>query len=337
MTISPEAGQGEVLSTFPAVDLGSFLEGTVDERRRIADRIDRICRSIGFLIIDNHGVPPQVCDRAWAAAREFFDLPIERKLELRSDDSRCPRGYFPMAEETLARSRGVETPPDPKECFSSGPLAAPAGHAQTTNFDFFYGENSWPEEPEGFRRAWTDYYRAMEHLGSQIMQMLASALQVNKDYFSEFHSHHLSALRALNYPATTAGLLPDQQRAGAHSDYGSVTILKPDSSVGGLEVQTPSGGWIAAPVVADSFIVNIGDLMARWTNDRWISTLHRVVEPAISQGDPTPRRQSIAYFMNPNYDARISAIPTCVNPGEDPRHPPVSAGKFLIEKFTSAL
>jgi isopenicillin N synthase-like dioxygenase len=337
MSRSTQSRPGKADSEIPTIDLGSFLHGADNKKRQVAAQLDRICRSIGFLIIDNHGVSPGVCDRAWTAAKEFFDLSLEQKLELRSDDPKCPRGYFPVAEESLAKTRGTETPPDPKECFSSGPLSAPATRAGTADFDFFYGENRWPEKPEGFREAWEDYYHAMEQLGSQIMQMLATALRVDKDYFAEFHSHHLSALRALNYPATSGDLLPGQQRAGAHSDYGSVTILKPDPSIGGLEVQLPSGDWISAPAVADAFIVNIGDLMARWTNDRWISTLHRVTSPAKSPGDPAPRRQSIAYFMNPNFDARISAIPTCLDSGEKPLYPAIPAGEYLVQKFTSAL
>ena len=168
------------------------------------------------------------------------------------------------------------------------------------------------------------------------MQMLALALQLDADYFVEFHTHHLGALRALNYPSMTNEFLPGQQRAGAHSDYGSVTILKPDPSVGGLEVQLPSGEWLAAPTVENAYVVNIGDLLARWTNNRWVSTLHRVVDPAGNSGGHSARRQSIAYFMNPNPDARIKAIPTCVDTGEPTNYAPVFAGRYLAGKFSSA-
>ncbi len=166
----------------------------------------------------------------------------------------------------------------------------------------------------------------MESLGASIMRLLATALELDEDFFAPFHSHHISALRGINYPAMPAA--DCESRAGAHSDYGSVTILKADPKVGGLEVKTPDGDWIRAPSLDDGFIVNIGDLMAHWTNNRWVSTLHRVVAP---HGEPVPRRQSLAYFMNPNYDAEISVLPNCGS-----RSDAITAGQYLIDKFRSA-
>lgn len=331
-----KTGRDAVESEIPTIDLAAFLAGTEGERRLIADRVDQICRAIGFLIIKHHGFSQEISDTAWSAARAFFDLPLDAKLEARSEKPGCPRGYFPVNEESLARTRGIAAPPDLKESYSSGPLSAPAGHGTTGNFDFFYGPNIWPVEPGNFREAWMDYYRALQYLGSQVMRLLASALRLTDDYFVKFHTHELSALRALNYPSTNDTFLPGQQRAGAHSDYGSVTILKPDPSVPGLEIRLPSGKWIAAPLVSDAFIVNVGDLMARWTNDRWVSTLHRVAHPDNSAGNPTPRRQSIAYFMNPNYDAEIRAIRTCLPAGGTATYAPVLAGEYLITQFRSA-
>jgi isopenicillin N synthase-like dioxygenase len=322
---------------FPSVDLQSFLTGTPKERRKIADDVDEICRSIGFLIIEQHGVPQRICDHAWSVARCFFDLPLDEKVAAQASDSSCPRGYFPVERESLGKTLGVPAPPDRKEAFSIGPLVAPDGHSDNRDFDFFYGPNIWPQNPADLQHALIDYYMAMELLGAQLMQLLAAALRIDDDYFVPFHTHHLSALRALNYPSIEGTLLPGQRRAGAHSDYGTVTILNPDPNVGGLEVRLPSGDWMSAPLVANGFIVNIGDLMARWTNDRWVSTLHRVVVPIGEDGAPSPRRQSIAYFMNPNDDAEINAIPTCLENEESPKYPAVSAGQYLIEKFNSAI
>lgn len=324
----------ENTSEIPAIDLGAFFGGTEAHKETIAAEVDEICQSIGFLVVDNHGVPAETIDRAWTAAKAFFDLPLARKLELHSNDPACPRGYFPFAEESLAKTRGVESPPDRKEAFSSGPLAPPEEHAPTADFEFFYGANAWPASLPGFRQAWVDYYRAMEDLGARIMQLLARALNLEEEYFAPFHGHHLGALRALNYPASPAAENTALLRAGAHSDYGTVTILKPDPRVGGLEVQLPSAKWIQAPAVTESFIVNLGDLMARWTNDRWISTVHRVTDGAAS--GEVPRRQSIAYFMNPNYDAEIAAIPTCLGADETPQYEPTLAGEYLVRKFTDA-
>lgn len=320
-----------------AVDLRSFLHGSPTERRQLAAEVDDIFRSTGFLIIEHHEVSDEVCSAAWSAAQAFFDLPLAEKVASQSADTSCPRGYFPVEQESLGKTRGVPAPPDRKEAFSIGPLVAPEGHDDSPDFDFFYGPNIWPQNPPELQRALIDYYMAMELLGAQLMQLLAAALGIDEDFFVPFHTHHLSALRTLNYPPVPDALLPGQRRAGAHSDYGTVTILKPDPQVGGLEVRLPSGDWVSAPLVADGFIVNVGDLMARWTNDRWVSTLHRVVDPAGNDGVPSPRRQSIAYFMNPNDDAQISAIPTCIRKGQAAKYPPVSAGQYLIGKFSSAI
>lgn len=318
----------------PVVDLGAFLSGTSDERLKLAHRVDEICRSIGFLIIKNHDVPKNICDRAWASAKTFFEQTSAEKNAAYSDDPACPRGYTPIEGEALGKTLGIEAPPDRKELFSIGSFMPPAGHHEDKNFHFFYGPNIWPQSPLNFREYWTAYYLAMELLGAQIMQLLAAALGLEDSFFVKYHTHHISALRSQNYPSLSGDLLPGQLRAGAHSDYGTVTILNADPDVGGLEVKSPSGNWITAPTIEDAFIINIGDLMARWSNDRWVSTLHRVVDPVGVPGNPTAKRQSMAYFMNPNYDANIEAIPTCVAEGTSPLYPPVRAGQYLVDKFT---
>ena len=325
----------QVDTLIPSVELGAYDNGSRRERRLIARDVDKACRSTGFLVVTDHGVPPDVVDNAWHAASNFFELPLEQKLAASADDPGCPRGYFPVESETLAKTRGITTLPDRKECFSSGPLSPPADVAGCEHADFFYGSNLWPQDPPGFRDAWIACYREMETLGARIMALLAHALDLEGDFFVAFHRHHLSALRALNYPPNASGAGTGQPRAGAHSDYGSLTILKPDPAVGGLEIRPPGGDWTPAPVVTDAFIVNIGDLLARWTNDRWVSTLHRVSDAGLDSA--APRRQSIAYFMNPDYDARIETIATCLDSAGGSRYGPVSAGEYLMQKFSAAL
>ncbi len=319
--------------TIPTIDLSAFLSGSKEERKVIARQVDRICGSIGFLIIQNHRVDRAIIDRAWSMAQDFFNLPLEKKLQVHPADPECPRGYFPPQSETLAKSRGIDTPPDRKETFSSGALCAPAEVDYGEYFDFFYGRNAWPAEPVGFRDAWVGYYHSMAKLGADVMQLFAAALDLPTDYFARFHTHHISALRANHYPRVTDAALPDQERAGAHSDYGSVTILRPDPDVGGLEIKLPSGQWHAAPLIEDSFIINIGDMLARWTNDRWVSTLHRVVDPEAG----SQPRLSIAYFQVPNFDAVIRCIPTCIATDEKERYSPVDAGPYLMGRFRSTV
>ena len=167
----------------PVVDLGAFLSGTSDERLKLAHRVDEICRSIGFLIIKNHDVPKNICDRAWASAKTFFEQTSAEKNAAYSDDPACPRGYTPIEGEALGKTLGIEAPPDRKELFSIGSFMSPAGHHEDKNFHFFYGPNIWPQSPLNFREYWTAYYLAMELLGAQIMQLLAAALGLEDNFF----------------------------------------------------------------------------------------------------------------------------------------------------------
>jgi isopenicillin N synthase-like dioxygenase len=320
----------------PSIDLGAFLTRTDKEQQVIAANVDEICKSIGFLIIEQHGVPKNIIDNAWSTTTAFFDLPLEQKLKSKSPDPTCPRGYFPFAAEALAKSLGVDTPPDIKESFGIGPLRAPQIAMPEDDFEFHYGDNLWPVSPAELRTTLITYFTAMESLGSQVLRLLAAALNLPHEYFERFHTHPMCALRCLNYPASDEPQLPNQKGAGEHSDYGSITLLKPDPMVAGLEIKLPSGQWAAAPRVKDAFIVNIGDMMARWTNDRWVSTLHRVISPGTTKSGAS-RRQSMAFFHNTNYDAEIECIPTCLDVGEQQKYGTVQAGHYLAERFTSAV
>ena len=324
------------MPTISAVDLGSFIEGSEQEQRRIAAEVDEICRHTGFLIVKNHGIPQEVIDTAWAAARAFFDLPLEQKLTVKSPYQGCPRGYFPMASEALAKSLGVETPPDIKESLAIGTLRAPEREVPADPLEFHYGRNLWPDNPQGIRDALTAYMLEAQALGDRLLQLFAAALSLPQDYFVESHNDAMCAMRCLNYPAVDEAPLANQKGAGEHADYGSITILKSDPEVPGLEVRLPSGEWISAPLVPDGFIVNIGDMMARWTNDRWVSTMHRVISPG-QEGGGTSRRQSIAFFYNGSFDAELSCIPTCLEAGATPKYGSVEAGEYLKQRFSAAL
>lgn len=319
-------------SAFPVFDLARFAGAGGSERRALGAEVDRICRQTGFLAVAGHGVPSVVIDAVWAKARAFFDLPAEVKLAARVPYPGYPYGYLPPQAEALAKSRNVETPPDLKESFNGGPPTAPPGLADPEALAFCYAPTIWPDEPAGFVTAWQAYYRAMEDLAARIMRVFAVALDLPEGFFEPFIDRPISALRALNYPEPREPPLPGQLRAGAHSDYGSLTILLPEAAPGGLEIRSPDGGWHPVPVVPGAFVVNIGDLMARWTNDRWVSTLHRVVNPPADAAGSV-RRQSLAFFHQPNWEAEIACLPGCLGRGEAPRYPPVRSGPYLMSKF----
>ena len=289
---------------------------TVDLSRADAKLVDAVCRDTGFLAIVGHGFPEDVLEAAWRAARAFFDLPRAVKMGVAMPYAGYPYGYAPLCEEALARSLGDTTPPDLKETFSIGPEATWSGgkHAPL-----------WPKEPTELEAVLRRYFQEMGRLAARVMAVFATALELPSDFFASKIDQHASALRILNYPALEAEPLPGQLRAGAHSDYGSLTIVFAEPGSRGLQIRSLDGTWREVPIQKGAFIVNVGDLLARWSNDRWVSTVHRVV------CEPEPR-QSMAFFHLPNWDAEIACIP-----GEPARYEPVTAGKHLMSKFERAV
>ena len=320
-------------AAFPVFDLSRFEKAAPEERRKLGGEVDEICRATGFLAISGHSVPQTTIDAVWKAAHDFFDLPQETKDGVRAPFPGYPYGYLGSGTEALAKSKGIDTPPDLKESFNGGPLKVPDGLTDPEALAFCYAETIWPVEPENFVGAWKAYYAAMEDLAARIMRVFAVALDLPEDFFQKSIDAPISALRALNYPETSVAPKPGQLRAGAHTDYGSLTILLPQEGSRGLEIFTQEGEWREVPPVPGAFVINIGDLMARWTNDRWVSTLHRVVNADGSAA----RRQSLAFFHQPNWHAEIACLDTCIVPGEAPKYEPVLSGPYLMSKFKATV
>jgi isopenicillin N synthase-like dioxygenase len=320
----------------PVIDIGPFLAGDAASRISTPQAVARACEEIGFFTIVRHGVDPALIAAATSASRQFFDLPVEEKARVRSADPAIPRGYRGIGAEGLAGTRADQTPPDLKEMFHLGPPDFPhdAYHDAPTGKPHFV-DNVWPPTPENFREAVTAYYRASEKLAADLMRIFALALGLPEDFFTDKIDRHISALRIIMYPEQTTAPLPGQLRAGAHSDYGTLTILLGENQPGSLEVYTRSGRWMPVHIPPESFVINIGDLMMRWTNDRWVSTLHRVVNPPAALAAQA-RRLSLGFFHHPNYDAEIACIPTCADASNPARYAPVKAGPYRMDKYAQA-
>jgi len=320
----------------PVIDISGFLEGDAAARRDVPRAVAQACENIGFFTIVGHGIDPKLIAAASGAARKFFDLPAAEKSRARSSDPKLSRGYRGIGNEGLAGTRADETPPDLKEVFHLGPPDFPhdAYHLEPSAHAHFV-DNVYPASPSEFRAAVTSYYRATEKLASDLMRIFALALNLPETFFADKIDKHISALRIINYPEQTRAPLPGQLRAGAHSDYGTLTILLGENQPGSLEVKVRSGEWMSVHIPPDSFVINIGDLMMRWTNDKWVSTLHRVVNP------PEPvaakaRRLSLVFFHHPNYDAEVACIPTCADAAHPARYPAVKAGPYRVDKYAQA-
>ena len=322
----------ELDSEIPIIDISGLVgpEATVESKKSVAAEIIKACEEIGFFIIKGHHVRSDIIDNMWTATSDFFDLSTEYKdTWTTTNEAKYPFGYSGIGAEVLSAGKDAETKedskslPDLKELFSLGP----------SNPDSGFPTRVFPGQPSTFEEAWTVYYDELAELAAKIMRGFAIGLGKDEFFFDQFLTHHASAVRALNYPAYEGyEAPPGQLRASAHTDYGTITILK--SGGPGLQVSKDEvpPRWVDAPFVEDAFIVNLGDLMRRWSNDEWKSTLHRVVNP--ENPSQWARRQSIAFFHNPNRDAIIEPL---LGPNEQAKHEPIVAGDFLMQKHLSAI
>ena len=322
------------LLSVPVIDLSPFRSDDEQQRRAVAAEVGRACRDIGFLIVSGHGVADRLIEACYRMSADFFALPLAAKQAVDRPAPDVVRGYSAVGGEGLSYSLDAPAPPDLKESFTIGPVDFdPAdryfsGPAAGPHFAL----NAWPAAPAELRAVWTAYFSAMQDLAADLMRMFALALDLPEAFFDDKIDRHISMFRALRYPSQSAPPEPGQMRAGAHSDYGSLTILRQEQRPGGLQVRNKAGDWVDVPAIPGTFVVNIGDLMMQWTNDLWTSTMHRVVNPPRDVAADSARI-SLVFFHQPNYDAMVSCLPGCASAERPARYAPVSSGDHLRGKF----
>ena len=323
----------EAAGAIPVVDIAGFDGGSAAARREIVAAVADACERIGFLCVAGHGIEPDLLDRALAVSRDFFQLPVAEKRRFAPIGEVAPRGYAALASKGLAATLGETAPKDLREQFMVGTLEPmPQALAAYPHARGCYAPNIWPNEPAEYRAVFTALYREMEPLAERLMRICALGLGLPEHHFDRYLDHHFSVLGSNYYPVPEGAPLPGQLRTGAHTDFGSLTILCPTAGPGGLQVRMADGSWQDVQPIPGTLIINIGDMLARWTNDRWKSTLHRVVNPPDDAGQAS-RRQSIAFFCHPNYDAKITCLPTCTRADNPPRYPPILAGEHMRQKM----
>ena len=326
-------------TSIPIIDIAPFREGTAVERRQVAAEVNAACESLGFLTILGHAVSHGLVERMRAVSEEFFALPLEEKSRVRPPAPEVFRGYLEMASTSagfaaskpgeLSR-RPIATLPDLRETFviNRVEVSDDEYYTRPAARNLFH-PNIWPQRPEKMREIWTDYYQEMEGLAGTLMHIFAIALDLEEDFFDDKIDKHFTNMAAYHYPEQPEVPPADQLRTGPHTDYGSLSIvyMYPPDTPGGLQVLSPEGEWIDVHGVPGSFIVNLGDLMALWTNDRWVSTMHRVVNPPRHQA--MARRFSVPFFHQPNYDALISCLDNCSDADRPAKYPPITSGENL--------
>lgn len=303
----------------PVVDLAGSFAGNAARKAAIAREIHKASRDTGFFYVANHGIEPSVTERAFAEARAFFDLPIASKQAVSAANWPVARGY----EQIQSRSLDSGSPPDLMESFYIGREQGP-DHVYVQQGVSGYGANQWPPGRPGFRAAFEDYYGQAVGLSHHLMGLLALSLDLEESYFEAIYREVSATLRLHRYPPQPQDARANQLGAGAHTDYGSITILAQDD-LGGLEVENAAGEWLRAEPIPGTFVVNNGDMVRRWTNDVYHSNMHRV------RNESGRDRHSMALFFNPDYFARVECVPSCRPAAGAPLYAPCTAGEHIAE------
>ncbi len=298
----------------PVVDIGPLLDGR--DPFGVAKEIRWALSNAGFMYVKNHGVSSSVVEAAFAQAKAFFDLPVDDKMTLHVGNSGVTmRGYIEIFGENTDPAKTK----DLKECFDLGP--------ETPGVEMpFFGANQWPDQLPAFQPAIYAYHGEMNKLSLILLRGIALSLDLPADFFASKMRNPISIQRLLHYPPQVGKIDESVMGVGAHTDYGNLTILAQDD-VGGLQVLNRDGVWVQGPPIPDTFVINIGDLIQRLTNDVYLANLHRVVNTSGRE------RYSIPFFIDADYDAEFAPIPSCISADNPVRYDPVTCGRHKFDRF----
>lgn len=308
----------------PVIDYGPYFAGEPGALQALAQQVRDACEHIGFFYILNHGVPQEVIDRGFAASRRFHALPLERKLALRLNENNI--GYLPMnASVQGASTVHKATKPNQNESFFVSYDRGP-DHPEVRAGVPLRGLNQWPDGVPGLREDMMAYFHALNAMCDRMMPAFAVALDMPPDFFAPFFANEAHAnLRFLHYPPQ-ADVSENTFGTAPHTDNSFMTALA-RNDVPGLAVRLPSGEWFPPPVLPGTFLVNLGNMMRRWSNDRFLSTPHGVINESSAD------RYSIAYFHSPNPSSVIECLPSCVSADDPARYPPAVYRDLVLEFY----
>ena len=320
----------------PAVDISPWVgEGTRAERAAVAEQVDAACREVGFIQILGHGIPVSITDGLAGAMDDFFADDLESKKAYVTPKG-INRGYSPPKAETLSLSLGVESASRMNDFFEAFNVGSAASDYPGAGLEGLadYAENVWPDTLH-FRLKVERYFAEAQRVSRTMTDIFAVALGLPPRFFDAFTDHSLDVLRMNNYalPPGTVDLDGELIGMSEHTDFGIVTVLWADQ-VRGLQVLGDDGGWNDVSPADGALLINLGDLTARWTNERWMSTLHRVKPPIV--GGTIMRRRSAAYFHDGNADAVIAALATCVPEGEAPLYESITVSEHIAAKLAGS-
>lgn len=307
----------ENFQSIPVIDVAPLLSGT--DKQGVAKQIRWALSNTGFMYVKNHGIEQEFVDDVFNVTRRFFDLPLPQKMALHVSNSDVAlRGYIePFGENTdPGKTR------DLKECFDIGPqrerIEGP-----------FFGPNQWPAALPEFQTLVYGYHEKMVALSKQLLRGIALSLDLPEAYFDGIMKDPISIQRLLHYPPQNGIADKDIIGIGAHTDYGNLTILAQDD-VGGLQVMNRDGDWVAGTPIKGTFVINIGDLIQKLTNDVYLANMHRVYNTSGRE------RYSIPFFIDADFDAVIAPLPSCVSEANPQRYQPVTCGAHKFGRFKAS-
>jgi isopenicillin N synthase-like dioxygenase len=316
----------------PVVDLAPFIQGDAKSRSRVGRAFGQAFENTGFAVVVGHGVSERLATDTYDAMKAYFAQSTAVKLVDSPPEKTKGRGYLPMGIESVAKTLSGATPPDLCEAlvFSAPHREGQGSEGQGSR------PNIWPERPPQLGRLVEAWCRSIAELTGHLAQLSALALDLPEDYLAPWYADPSLTLRFVHYPDQPEPPAAGQLRYGAHHDYGGLTILRQDQAPGGLEICDRSGRWHEAGVVPNSFVINVGDLMSRWTNGRWRSTLHRVSNPDRGLTGSTARLSMVA-FTGPNENSEVACLPSCCDSEHPAQYEPVIAGAYIRAKLTESM
>lgn len=302
----------------PILDLGPWLAGA--SIAPVVEQFQAACTNTGFFYVKNHGVSQPVIDAVFDATRRYMSLPMEERMKDQFDE-RFRRGFMPMG---ITQHPGHK--PDLKESYELG-VDLPLTDPDVANGLPLHGPNRWPADKPWLQPAAMAYFQATIELGRNLLKIFACAVGKEESFFLQYAKKPMVQARLFHYPPQ-ASFTNLELGAAAHTDYGMFTLLAQDP-IGGLELRTRSGEWVAAPYVDGTLVVNLGDLVKIWTNDVYVSNAHRVANRTGKE------RYSIPTFFNLDFDTPVACLPEFLPSVGEPLHAPIKSGDYLVRRFAS--
>ena len=313
------------LPEIPTLDISEFINGSPAQKREFSKRLGKSFEEIGFAVLSGHPISLEQQQSAYATIDKFFKLFVETKQKYEVPGTGGARGYTGFGKEHAKDSKVG----DLKEFFHIG-IDLPEGNKYVGHSDYpsNVSVKEVPEFDPNLKKLWSDLYSLSQH----VLAAIAMYLDLPADWFKKHTEFGNSILRPIHYPPLTGSEEPSAIRAAAHEDINLITLLI-GASYPGLQARTRSGEWLPITARPSEIVINCGDMLQRLTNYKFVSTTHRVVNPERKSGQKQDARFSLPFFVHPESEMSLAALPQCVSDKNPAREAPILAGEYLNQRL----